>query len=155
MVKVDGDFFYAFLRAMPHQADPARMARIIHALEIVKVMTLSEFQGKPAKDYSDVTFPAYGKTDADVFANDLLEVMQFVFNHTTLDPNNAMDQALLAAYKPLGVEPGKVFDAAKVAKLDGPRFHKVAKEVVKKTFAALPDKAAQARVMPQVFMPKG
>ncbi len=156
-MKADGDFFVAFLRAMPHQADPERMARIIQALESIKVMTLSEFQGKPAKDYSDVKFPAYGKTDTDVFANNLLEVMQFVFNHTTFDPNSAMDQALLAAYKPLGVEPGKVFDAAKVAKLDGAQFRKVADEVVKKTFAAiaLMDKAVQARVMPQLFMPKG
>ena len=67
-VKTDGDFFVAFLRAMPHQADPARMKRIIQALESVKVLTLSEFQGKPAKDYSDVKFPAYGKSEADVFA---------------------------------------------------------------------------------------
>jgi hypothetical protein len=66
IVKADGDFFFAFLRAMPHQADPERMTRVIRALESVKVMTLSEFQGKPAKDYSDVKFPAYGDTDADV-----------------------------------------------------------------------------------------
>ena len=107
IVKVDCDFTIAFLRAMPHQADPARMARIIQTLKDTKVVTLSEFQGKPAKDSSDVKFPAYGKTDGDVFANNLLEVVQFVFNHTTFDPNNAMDQALLAAYKPLGVEPGE------------------------------------------------
>ncbi|MCZ6810259.1 MAG: DUF1214 domain-containing protein [Proteobacteria bacterium] len=157
IVKADGDFFVAFLRAMPHQADPARMARIIQALESVQVTTLSEFQGNPAKDYSDVVFPGHGKTDGDVFATNLLKVMQFVFNHTTFDPNSAMDQALLAAYKPLGVEPGKVFDAARAAKLDGAQFRKVADEVAKKTFAALAlmDKAVQARVMPQLFMPKG
>ena len=155
IVKADGDFIVAFLRAMPHQVDRARMARIIQALESVKVMTLSEFQGKPAKDYSDVKFPAYGKTDADVFANNLLEVMQFVFNHTTFDPNNAMDQAVLAAYKPLGVEPGKVFDAAKVAKLDGAQFSKVFDEVTRKNLAAMADPAAVARVTPQLFLPKG
>ena len=27
--------------------------------------------------------------------------MQFVFNHTTFDLDNPMDQAVLAAYKPL------------------------------------------------------
>ncbi|MBW2193984.1 MAG: DUF1254 domain-containing protein, partial [Deltaproteobacteria bacterium] len=58
IVKADGDFFVAFLRAMPHQADQKRMERIIQALESVKVLTLSEYQGKPAKDYSDVKFPA-------------------------------------------------------------------------------------------------
>ena len=157
IVKTGGDFIVVFMRAMPHQADRARMARIIQALESIKVATLSEFQGKPAKDYSDVKFPGHGKTDGDVFATNLLEVMQFVFNHTTFDPNSAMDQALLVAYRRLGVEPGKVFDAAKVAKLNGARFRKFTDEVAKKTFAALAlmDKAVQARVLPQLFMPKG
>ena len=155
IVKVDGDFTIAFLRAMPHQADPPRMARIIQTLKDVKVVTLSEFQGKQAKDSSDAKFPAYGKTDGDVFANNLLEVMQFVFNHTTFDPNNAMDQAVLAAYKPLGVEPGKAFDAVKVAKLDGGMFREVATEVAKQVLAGQADPALQARVMPQMFLPKG
>jgi len=155
IVKADGDFFVAFLRAMPHQADPARMARIIQALENVKVVTLSEFQGKPAKDYSAVKFPAYGKSDADVFVGNLLEVMQFVCNHTTFDPNNAMDQAVLAAYKPLGIEPGKTFDASKGTELDGPRFRKVANEVAQKALADLMNPAVVAKATPQVFMPKG
>jgi hypothetical protein len=155
IVKSDGDFIIAFLRAMPHQADPARMAGIIQALDSVKVLTLSEFQGKPVKDYSDVKFPAYGKSDADVFANNLLEVMQFVFNHTTFDPNNAMDQALLAAYKPLGIEPGKTFDVTKVAKLQGPRFRKIANEVARKALADMSNPAVFAKATSQMFMPKG
>jgi hypothetical protein len=130
---------------MPHQADPARMARMIQALKDTKVVTLSEFEGKPAKDSGDAKFPGYGKTDGDVFANNLLEVMPFVLNHTTFDPNNPMDQALLAAYKPLGVEPGKAFDAATTAKLDGALFREVAQA----------DPVVQARIMPQMFMPKG
>ena len=155
IVKFDGDFTITFLRAMPHQAEPVRMARIIQALNDVKVVTLSEFQGRPAKDSSDVKLPAYGKTDGDVFANNLLEVMQFVFNHTTFDANNAMDKAVLAAYKPLGVEPGKAFDAAKVTKLDGAQFREVAAEVAKQTLASQADPALLARVTPQMFMPKG
>jgi hypothetical protein len=155
IVKVDGDFTIAFLRAMPHQADPPRMARIVQSLKDVKLMTLSEFQGKPAKNSSDVQFPPYGKTDGDVFANNLLEVMQFVFNHTTFDPNNAMDQALLAAYKPLGVEPGKVFDATKVAQFNGSLFREVAGDVAKQVLASQADLAVLAHVIPLMFMPKG
>ena len=155
IVKVDGDFTIVFLRAMPHQADPVRMARIIQALKDTKVVTLSELQGNPAKNSSDVRFPAYGKTDGDVFAKNLLEVMQFVFNHTSFDPNNVMDQAVLAAYKPLGVAPGEAFDADKVAKLDGPLFREVAAEVAKQVLAGMADPILQARVMPQMFMPKG
>ena len=154
IVKADGNFIAAFLRAMPHQADPARMKRIIEALTNVKVLTLSEFQGKPAKDYSDVNFPAYGKSDADVFANNLPEVMQFVFNHTTFDPNNAMDQALLAAYKPFGIEPGKTFKFTKVAELKGPRLRKVANQVAQKALVDATDPALLVKAA-QLFMPKG
>jgi hypothetical protein len=155
IVKSDGDFFVVFLRAMPHQADPARMERIIQALESVKVLTLSEFQGKPAKDYSDVKFPAYGKSDADIFANNLLEVMQFIFNHTTFDPNNSMDQALLAAYKPLGIVPGKTFDGTKVVKLNGTRLRKEANEVAQQALVDTTNPEIMAKVASMVFMPKG
>jgi hypothetical protein len=156
IVKADGDIFVAFLRAMPHQADPARVARIIRELKDVKAVTLSEFQGKPAKDSSAAKFPAHGKTDGDVFANNLLEVMQFIFNHTSFDPNNDLDQALLAAYKPLGVEPGKAFDASRVAKLDGELFRKVATETARHSLQdKMTDPVVLARIMPQLFMPKG
>lgn len=155
VVKADGDFYVVFLRAMPHQADPARMARIVKALQSVKVVTLSEFQGKPAKASSSPAFPDYGKTDADTFANNLLEVMQFVFNHTTFDPKDDMDQAVLAAYKPLGVEPGKTFDASKVAKFDGKQFRRVADEIARKALADMTNTAIQARIAPKMFMPKG
>jgi hypothetical protein len=155
IIKADGDVFSAFLRAMPHQSDPQRMARVIKALQSVKVVTLSEFQGKPAKASSAPKFPDYGKTDADVFATNLLEVMQFVFNHTTFDPKDAMDQAVLAAYRPLGLEPGKTFDASKVAKLDGKQFRRIADQVAKKVLADMMDKAVQARIAPEMFMPKG
>jgi len=153
--KVDGDFIVAFLRAMPHQADPARMAGIIQALESVKVITLSEFQGKPAKDISGLEFPAHGKTDADVFANNLLEVMQFVFNHTTFDPDDDMDQAVLAAYKPLGVKPGSTFDRSKVAKLDGSKFRKTANEVAKQALLYITNPDFLAKGASMAFMPKG
>ncbi len=154
IVKADGDFLLAFLRAMPHQADPVRMKRIIQALDSVKVLTLSEFQGKPARDYNDVNFPAYGKSDADIFANNLLEVMQFIFNHTTFDSNDDMDQALLEAYKPLGLEPGKTFDVAKVAKLKGPRFRNAANQVAQQALVDATDPALAAKAA-QLFMPKG
>jgi hypothetical protein len=155
IVKADGDFFLAFLRAMPHQADPDRMARVIKALNGVKVITLSEFQGKKIKKASAAKFPTYGKTDGDVFANNLLEVMQFVFNHTTFDATVKMDRALLAAYKPLGVEPGKVFDAARVAQIDGKLFRAVADEVAREALAGQADPAMMVRIGPQMFMPKG
>jgi hypothetical protein len=155
IVKADGDFFLAFLRAMPHQADPARMKRIIRALESVKVVTLSEYRGKSAKDYSGLDFPAYGKSDADIFADNLFEVMQFIFNHTTFDPDNDMDRALLAAYRPFGIEPGKTFDGTKVAGLKGPRLRKVANQVAKQALVDTRNPEFLAKGAHMVFMPKG
>jgi len=155
IVKVDDDFIFAFLRAMPHQAEPARMQRIVQALESIKVFTLSQFQGKPAKDYSNVKFPAYGESDADVFANNLLEVMQFVFNHTTFDVNDAADQAVLAAYKPLGVEPGKVFDASAVTKLEGSKLREAANQIAKQALADITNPEIVSKVTPLLFLPKG
>jgi hypothetical protein len=155
IVKADGDFFVALLRAMPHQAEPTRMARIIQALESVKVVTLSEMQGKPAKDYSDVKLPAYGKTEGDVFGTNLPEVMQFVFNHLSFDPGDATDQAVLAAYKPLGIEPGKNFYASKFTNFDSARFREAAGIVAKKALADMTNPEILAKSIPMVFMPKG
>lgn len=155
VVKVDGDFTVAFLRAMPHQADPARMQQIIAALESVNVVTLSEFQGQPARKTTKANFPDFGESDEEVFANNLLEVMQFVFNHTSFDPDDPMDQALLSAYKSLGVEPNKPFDAAKVAKIDAAKFASISKEVAVKALTDMTDSEVLNAVTPKMFMPKG
>lgn len=95
-LEMSGDFVMAFHRIMPHANDPARFKRIAGQIESLKVMTLSEYMGKPSKPAVDAAFPAYGKTDEDVFGNNLLEVMQFIFNHTTFDPSDELDRALIA-----------------------------------------------------------
>ena len=82
----------------------------VEQMQSVKLVTLSEYRGGKAKPIIDIQFPPVGKTDADVFGNNLLEVMQFVFNHTTVDPSNALDKAVLDAYAPLGVAPGRTYD---------------------------------------------
>src|SRR6476659_4639182 len=97
-----GDFVIAFIRVMPESSTPAKHARILEQIKDLKVQTLSEYQGKSATASSKVQFPAYGATDQDTYGTNLLEVMQFVFNHTTFDSRNELDQALLDAYKPLG-----------------------------------------------------
>jgi len=123
-----GDFVSVVFRVMPHVSDPGRFKRIVKQMQSVKLVTLSEYQGGKPKPVDDIQFPPVGKTDADVFGNNLLEVMQFVFNHTTFDPKNELDQAVLAAYQPLGVVPGRAYDPARVAKIDGARFRKVAEQ---------------------------
>jgi hypothetical protein len=128
--KATGDFLVAVFRVMPHANEPERMQRNVDALQNIKVMTLSEYrQGDGEGATEAIEFPAYGATDFDVFENNLLEVMQFVFNHTTFDPADEKDQQVLAAYAPLGVVPGRVYDPANVIAIDGERFRAVAERI--------------------------
>jgi hypothetical protein len=150
-----GDFVSAVFRVMPHSSDPARFQRILQQMKQVKLTTLTEHRGGKAKPIGDVDFPAVGKTDLDTFQNNLLEVMQFVFNHTTFDPENELDQKLLAAYKPLGVEPGKTFDADQVAKIDGDQFRRIAQSVQRSEFSRAQDPAVTKKLGAKMFQPKG
>jgi len=150
-----GDFVSAIFRVMPHGNDPKRFKRILAQMQSVKLVTLSEYQGGMAKPIDDIEFPPVGKTDADVFENNLLEVMQFVFNHTTFGSGNELDRALLAAFKPLGVEPGTQFDKNKVARIDGKRFRKTAERIQKAEFARAQDPAVTKAHGTKLFQPKG
>jgi hypothetical protein len=123
-------------------------------MQSVKPVTLSAYRGGEAKQIDDIQFPPVGKTDADVFADNLLEVMQFVFNHTTFDPKNELDQALLAAYEPLGVAPGRTFDAARVAKIDGVRFRGAAERLASAELAKMAGPSSED-ALGSMFLPKG
>jgi len=153
--EASGDFISAVLRIMPHASDEGRFERIVGQMQQVKAVTLSEFRGQAAKPIDDITFPPVGQKDADVFGNNLLEVMQFVFNHTTFDPNDELDQALLAAYEPLGVVPGQPYDAAKVAKIDGAKLREVSERVFSEEMAKTADKEFHKKELFGKFLPKG
>lgn len=152
--EMSGDFVIAVFRVMPHANDPAKFKQIVAQMKSLKMLTLSEYLGGKAKPVGDVKFPAFGKTDADVFAGNFLEVMQFVFNHTTFDPKNKMDQAVLAAFKPLGVLPGKKYDPAKAADIDGQRFRKASAKVFKQYMAMMADSANILKLIDSLAMPK-
>ena len=153
--EASGDFISAIFRVMPHSNEPERFQRIAKQMQSVKLVTLSEFRGGKAKPINDITFPAVGKTDFGVFENNLLEVMQFVFNHTTFDPNNEIDQGVLAAYKPLGIEPGRQYDPAAVKPIDGKRFRRIAEQVSAKNLAIMGQPEVGAKLKPFWFEPKG
>jgi len=153
--KMTGDFVSAVFRVMPHASDKVLFEKIIGQMKSIKVMTLSELQGKPAKAIDDVQFPDVGKTDSDVFENNFLEVMQFVVNHTSFDPDNETDTAFLAAMKPLGIEPGKTFDKSKVAVIDGKRFRAITDQIRETEFARAMDPAETAKYGSRLFQPKG
>lgn len=153
--EMTGDFVSAVFRVMPHANDKARFEKIIAQMQSVKLMTLSEFQGRPAKDIHDARFPDVGKSDLDVYENNFLEVMQFIVNHTTFDPNDEVDNEFLAAVKPLGIEPGKVFDMNTAADIDGKRFRSIAEKVQKSEFSRAIDPSVMAEHGLSLFKPKG
>ena len=153
--EMTGDFVSAAFRVMPHANDKERYEKIIGQMQSVKVMTLSELQGKPARAINDVQFPDVGQTDPDVYENNFLEVMQFVVNHTSFDPEDDLDNAFLSAMKPLGVEPGKTFDKDKAANIDGERFRAIAEKVRAGEFARAQDPAETAKYGLDLFQPKG
>jgi hypothetical protein len=153
--EMTGDFVSAVFRVMPHANDEALFEKIAGQMQSVRLMTLSEFRGGPAKDINDVQFPDVGKSDMDVYENNFLEVMQFVVNHTTFDPDDEVDSEFLAAVKPLGVEPGKAFDRNAVAGIDGKRFRTIAEEVQKSEFAQGMDPAFTAENGLSLFKTKG
>jgi len=154
LFEATGDFVSAVFRVMPHGSDPERFQRIVEQMQAVKLTTLSEYLGGRAKPTDDADFPAVGKTDADVFGDNLLAVMQFVFNHATFDPNNELDRALLAAYQPLGVVPGRAFEPAKVVNIDSARFRMAAERIASAELAKTNDPGF-GKDMSRMFQPKG
>lgn len=154
-LEMSGDFVTAFHRLMPESNNPVKHANILKQIKELNAVTLAQFLKRPSKDSSTVQFPAYGTTDADVFGKNLLEVMQFVFNHSTFDSADSLDQALLAAYKPLGIEPGKDYDASKSAKIDTALFRKVSLKVKAANIAIMEDSKLAMKPLFKAFKPKG
>lgn len=153
--EMTGDFVSAVIRIMPHANDKLRFDKILQQMKAFRSISLSEFRGKTARPIGDVQFPDVGQTDSDVYENNFLEVMQFVVNHTTFDPGDEVDKAFLAAIKPLGVEPGKVFDKSKAANIDGKRFRDIADKLRARKFARAADPEQTRKHGVSLFLPKG
>jgi hypothetical protein len=155
MFEATGDFVSAVIRVMPHASEPERMARIAEQGQSVRAVTLSEFLGGEPTPAGDADFPSVGETDLDVFENNLTEVIQFAFDHTTFDPENDMDQAVLAAWEPLGVIPGMGYDPDRIASIDGSRFRETADRVRLDWLSRLSDPAVFDALRRRIFQPKG
>jgi len=150
-----GDFVSAVFRVMPHANEPERFAKIVERMKGVRLLSLSELRGGEHQPPETVAMPPVGKTDLDVFENDFLDVMQFVCDHTTFDPNDSVDQGFLAALAPFGVAPGAAPDPAKRAALDGQRLRAVAERVVAGEMAKTHDPSFIAANSLSLFRTKG
>ena len=151
--EASGDFVSVVFRVMPHFSDTERFGRIVDGMQSVNAVTLAEFRGGQPAPSVPVEFPDIGETDFDTFENNLLEVMQFVFNHTTFDPGYADDQAVLAAYRPLGVRPGQDPGTVDSAVIDGQRFRKAAEQQFNYWITSISEMEAEMRSL--IFQPKG
>ncbi len=99
VMELTGDFVSAVVRVMPHANEPARLNRNLTAMREARLLTLSDYLGQDAGEIEfvpwqtppgverdldvrrlEAEFPPFGRTDFDVFEDNLLEVMQFVFN---------------------------------------------------------------------------
>ncbi len=153
--KCSGDFVSAVVRTMPHLSEPERYAKVLESIGGIGFETLSEFQGKEPKAQLPVDFPDIGKTDADIFENNLLEVMQFVMNHVDFISENELDAEVLKAYKPLGIEPGKTFDPETAIKIDGKKLRDASLKVRDEYLAMMQDPVELGKLIPMMFQPKG
>lgn len=153
--EASGDFISAVFRVMPHATEPERFQRIIAQKQSVRPVSLTKFLGGEETPYVQPEFPQVGRTNADTFGTNLLEVMQFVINHTTFDADDPNDQALLALYAPLGIAPGKTFDPAASSNFDGARAQAVAENIQKEWLAKIMDPAIGKEFQPRMFQPKG
>ncbi|PLT98278.1 DUF1214 domain-containing protein [Sinorhizobium medicae] len=155
VMEMSGDFAIAFLRVMPEANDLEKFKANMAAVNAVKLQTLSEFQGKPAQAPDPLAMPAYSN-DQNVFASNFQEAMQFVFNHTTFDPEKyEMDREALAALKAVGVEPGRVFDQSNAPEIDGKRLAEVAAKIAAEQNATWNDPQKAAPFLFRVFLSKG
>jgi len=152
--EMTGDFISLVLRVMPHANEQEKYMRIVDQINSIKGLSLSEFQGKEKISDDPVDFPDFGATDADIFENNLLEVMQFVFNHTSFDVNNEMDKAILEVYKPLGIEPGKTYDSASALKINGKRLGEVSLKIKEEELAKMNDPELGKTLLPKLFQTK-
>jgi len=168
-----GDFLSAVLRVMPHAAEPERLKANRAAMQGVSVEPLSEFLGQgdheahvapwdspPSVNRNldlaeDIArFPRFG-SDFEIFEDRFIEVMQFVVNHTTFDPQDEMDAGLLAALKPLGIAPGKTYDPDAAPAIDGAELRAVAQRVALESLALFSNAAWTGENGTKLFLPKG
>jgi hypothetical protein len=152
--EMTGDFVSLIMRVMPHANETEKYQRIVEQINSLKGITLAEFQGRTKLTDDPVEFPEYGATDADIFENNLLEVMQFVFNHTTFETSNELDKAVLTALKPLGIEPGKIYDQESAVKIDGKRFREVSLIIKDAELAKMNDPEVSKGLLPNLFQLK-
>lgn len=153
--EVNGDFVSAVFRVMPHINDRKRFKKVVEQINSIKLQSLSEFKGENPLIADKVDFPDVGQTNADVYENNFIEVMQFVVNHLTFDKSDELDIAFLEALKPLGIVSGKTYNHKNAIKIDSKKFRIVAEEIQHEYLSKMTDGDILNELAGLVFKPKG
>lgn len=173
IMETTGDFLSAVLRVMPHSAEATRLEHNLAAMRRVDVELLSEFLGQGSDNATVVPwgsppaiernidlrqdnarFPPFG-SDFEIFEDRFIEVMQFVVNHATLDPNDELDVELLEALAPLGIAPGTFYDPETAPEIDETALRQVAQRVATGQLELFSDPDFIEENVTQLFQPKG
>ncbi|MGY3804494.1 DUF1214 domain-containing protein [Pigmentibacter ruber] len=155
-IEMSGDFIMAMHRVMPHANDPDRFEIIKNQMAAIKAEPLSQYLGKKIARNERKAFPEVGYTDADIFGKNLLEVMQFVFNHTSFDKKKySLDDEVLKVYKKLGIEPGKKWNPELENSIDHKKFKEISLKVQLQQTTLSRDQGYVRELNPYLFQPKG
>lgn len=153
--KATGDFVSAVFRVMPHASEPERFEKVVSQIQSIELHSLNTYQGNDVIPLSPVEFPDVGMTDSDIFKNNLLEVMQFVFNHVSWDRENPLDKAILEIYRPLGIVPGGTYEPEKGIKVNGAELRAIAERIREEEMKKSVDEDFRKKVQSKMFQPKG
>lgn len=154
IVELSGDFATAAMRVMPHANEPERFQRILGQIAELDLVSLSQFKGASAPEAVEVVFPPFTATDAEIFGGSFQEVMQFVVNCSTFDPDFELDTEVLAALAPIGVVPGNPV-GGDVPVIDGAAFAAASEDVKAEQLSVFDNPSLAAAALPNLFLPKG
>lgn len=104
IIKLSGSLGVAFVRMMPHQAEPIRLQKNLDAIQNTRLQTYSEYHNLTEQTKTDSTLPAFG-TDMIVYSGNLLETMQYIVDHLSFSEKTNIDEKMLSVIKKYGVEP--------------------------------------------------
>ena len=153
-IEISSDFMIGVFRLLPHAGDPERFHRICAQVDEIR-LEMPRDAGSAVPVAEKAPMPLAAQSRAETFGTNLLEVMQFVFNHTTFDAEDALDQALIEAYAPLGIAPGKSWRSDDVAPIDGALFSQVAERLRVEARLLMSDSSRAGEFRERAFRPKG
>ncbi|APJ04302.1 DUF1254 domain-containing protein [Silvanigrella aquatica] len=155
-VELSGDFGIALLRVLPHFKNQEKYHNIVQSINQINLISLSNYLNKGFLTAKIVEFPHFSNTDIETFGNNFLEVMQFILNHTTFQPEKyQLDKELLESYQAIGIEPKKIWNPKNFRDVDLQKVSLIAQEIKNNQFEIIRTPEQIKLFVPYLFLPKG